>query len=129
MPLILADIAAGFAKETTAGLKKSAADRQNIINIAASRAITEGGKLYDTRKLELKRVREALKWARDNGFDEKTSKFLASRPQEEFIGIQNDLKDAELRNQLSNKKSAAEAEIELRRRISVHPSRRQFEIG
>ena len=129
MPLIVADIAAGFAKETTAGLKKSAADRQNIINIAASRAITEGGKLYDTRKLELKRVREALKWARDNGFDEKTSKFLASRPQEEFIGIQNDLKDAELRNQLSNKKSAAEAEIELRRRISVHPSRRQFEIG
>ena len=129
MPLILADIAAGFAEETTAGLKKSAADRQNIINIAASRAITEGGKLYDTRKLELKRVREALKWARDNGFDEKTSKFLASRPQEEFIGIQNDLKDAELRNQLSNKKSAAEAEIELRRRISVHPSRRQFEIG
>ena len=119
MPLIVADIAAGFAKETTAGLKKSAADRQNIINIAASRAITEGGKLYDTRKLELKRVREALKWARDNGFDEKTSKFLASRPQEEFIGIQNDLKDAELRNQLSNKKSSAEAEIELRRRMAI----------
>jgi len=119
MPLIVADIAAGFAKETTAGLKKSAADRQNIINIAASRAITEGGKLYDTRKLELKRVREALKWARDNGFDEKTSKFLASRPQEEFIGIQNDLKDAELRDQLGKKKSAAEAEIELRRRMAI----------
>jgi len=129
MPLIVADIVSGFAKETTAGFKKSAADRQNIINIAASRAITEGGRLYDIRKLELKRVREALKWAEENGFDTKNAKFLASRSQEEFEGIKQDLREAQLRHQASSKKSAEEAEIELRRRISVHPSRRQFEIG